>query len=97
MKKFLDNSITFRKNCILSSTSIFDALFRKHLDLDDDLYRLENLWLKKKIPDFYSYYFLKFSYANTYSRMHELILSEVENMSKEKDSYVVVKKTIEAR
>lgn len=29
--------------------------------------------------------------------MHELILSEIEHMNKEKDSYVVVKKTIEAR
>lgn len=53
--------------------------------------------MKKKIPDFYCYYFLKFAYANTYSRMHELFLSEIEHMSREKDSYYVIKKTIEAR
>lgn len=49
------------------------------------------------MPDFYCYYFLKFAYANSYSRMHELFLGEIENMGKEKDSYMVIKKTIEAR
>lgn len=49
------------------------------------------------MPDFYCYYFLKFAYANSYSRMHELFLGEIENMGREKDSYTVIKKTIEAR
>ena len=49
------------------------------------------------MPDFYCYYFLKFAYANSYSRMHELFLGEIENMSREKDSYNIIKKTIEAR
>lgn len=49
------------------------------------------------MPDFYCYYFLKFAYANSYSRIHELFLSEIENMGREKDSYTVIKKTIEAR
>lgn len=46
------------------------------------------------MPDFYSYYFLKFAYANSYSRMHELFLSEIENMARDKDSYSIIKKTI---
>lgn len=49
------------------------------------------------MPDFYCYYFLKFAYANSYSRMHELFLSELENMNREKDTYSVVRKTIDAR
>jgi hypothetical protein len=61
------------------------------------MYRVENEWLRKKMPDFYCYYFLKFAYANSYARMHEIFLGEVENMAREKDSYAVVKKTIEAR
>ncbi len=73
------------------------GLGRKQLTLDSDLYRVENEWLRKKMPDFYSYYFLKFAYANSYSRMHELFLAEIENMSRDKDSYNVIKKTIEAR
>jgi hypothetical protein len=50
--------------------------------------------LRKKMPDFYCYYFLKFAYANSYSRMHELFLSEIENMNRDKDSYQVIRKTI---
>ena len=49
------------------------------------------------MPDFYSYYFLKFAYANSYTRMHELFLSEIENMNREKDTFGIIKKTIEAR
>jgi hypothetical protein len=29
------------------------------------------------MPDFYCYYFLKFAYANSYTRMHEIFLSEL--------------------
>ena len=58
---------------------------------------MENEWLRKKMPDFYSYYFLKFAYANSYTRMHEIFLSEIENLAKEKDAYYVIRKTIEAR
>ena len=68
--------------------------FRKHLTLDGDLYKVGNEWLRKKMPDFYCYYFLKFAYANSYSRMHELFLGEIENMCREKDSYNIIKKTI---
>ena len=50
---------------------------------------MENEWLRKKMPDFYSYYFLKFAYANSYTRMHEIFLSEIENLAKEKDAYYV--------
>lgn len=70
------------------------SLSRKYLSIDSDLYKVENEWIRKKIPDFYCYYFLKFSYANTYTRMHELFTSELEHMSREKDSYAVVRKTI---
>ena len=49
------------------------------------------------MPDFYCYYFLKFAYANSYSRMHELFLAEIEHMSRDKDSHSVLTKTIEAR
>ena len=49
------------------------------------------------MPDFYCYYFLKFAYANSYSRMHELFLSEIENMNRDRDTYVTIRKTIEAR
>jgi len=64
----------FIKNpCIAEQVSWVQC--RKHLILDGDLYRVENEWLRKKLPDFYNYYFIKFAYANSYTRMHEIFLS----------------------
>jgi len=65
--------------------------------LDAELYKLEQLWLGKRIPEFYSYYFLKFCYANKPSRLQEAVFEEQANMSKENDSYTVIRKAIEAR
>ena len=76
------------------SEKIHAELSRKQLTLDGELYRMENEWLRKKMPDFYCYYFLKFAYANSYSRMHELFIAEIEHMAKDKDSHTVLSKTI---
>lgn len=53
--------------------------------------------MSKHIPEFYCYYFLKFCYANKPNRLQEIVFEEQVNMSRENDSYTIMKKAIEAR
>lgn len=65
--------------------------------LDGEIYKLEQQWNLKRIPEFYCYYFLKFCYANKVSRLQDIIYEEQINMAKDNDGYTVIKKAIEAR